>query len=623
MLEDNQKGDLYRSRSWLMIGLSCALFIIFIARLFYLQVLNHEYKWKANANAFYRKAIYPERGAIFDRKDELLVYNEPAYDIMVTTKEVQPFDTLALSQMLAIDEARIRERFLFIKDRDRNPGYSPYMPQLLLPQLNIKEAGCFQEQLFRFPGFSVRRRSVRKYRFANAALILGYMSECDRKELAADSMLTVGDYVGKNGVEKTYEPHLRGKKGYEILLRDAVGKIQGKYNQGLEDIPEEAGKNIHLSIDVALQAFGEELMKGKRGAVVAIEPQTGEILALVSSPGFDPAMLSGKELGANFRFLQTQSDKPLFNRAIMGTYPPGSTFKPAQAAMLLHRGVITTSTYYSCHGGYPLLGGKPGCHAHASPLNVTGAIATSCNSFFSWGLHYLIDDRKRSPSVQEAFDEWKDDMVTMGYGYRLGIDLPGEKRGYIPNSSVYDKIYKKRWNSSTIISIAIGQGEVSATPLQMANFAAITANRGNYFKPHVVRAIQDMPLDTVYTNKRETGISPKDWEIVIEGMARAVTGGTCHMANFAPGEIEVCGKTGTAENPQGKDHSAFIGFAPRYNPQIAVAVYVENGGFGAVLGVPIGRLMMEYYLRNGALSPYSEEIAAGMKEKKVIYFNAF
>lgn len=617
------RTDPYRGRARLMVVLATTIFLVFVARLFYLQILSPEYKSRAYHNAFYLRPIYPERGAIFDRNGKILVYNEPAYDLQVTTNELQSFDTIALCLLLDTDKETLLEQFQRVTDRKKNPAFSPYSPQTLLPHLPASTIAPFREQLYRFPGFSVIRRSIRKYNYTHAALLLGYMSECNPTELQADSLLALGDYIGKTGVEKTYEQVLRGKKGTEILLRDAVGKIQGKYKQGSLDTPAEAGRNVFLSIDMDLQAFGEELMQGKQGAIVAIQPQTGEILALVSSPSFDPALLSGRGLGENYRMLQTAADKPLFNRAIMGTYPPGSTFKITQAATLLHHGIISPQTLYSCYGGYPLLGRRPRCHGHGSPLAVSYAIATSCNAFFCWGLHFMLDDRNRFSSIQDAFEAWKDDIVAMGYGYKLGIDLPGEKRGYIPNSQVYDKIYNKRWASSNIISIAIGQGEITATPLQIANLACIVANRGVFYPPHIVREIQGSPLDSLYTTLRNTGISSSHWEVIAEGMAEAVTGGTCRRANFAPGEIEVCGKTGTAENPSGRDHSSFMGFAPRYNPQIAVAVYVENGGFGAHFGVPIGSLIMEYYLRNGKLSEYSQEQAESMKKRSISYLNAY
>lgn len=363
-------------------------------------------------------------------------------------------------------------------------------------------------------------------------------------------------------------------------------------------------------------------MAGKRGAIVAIEPATGEVLAMVTSPAFDPSLLSGKDKGVQHKALEETAGKPLLNRAIMGNYPPGSTFKPAQAGIFLAEGVVTPQTPLSCYGGYPRLGGRPRCHPHAPSPALVYSLATSCNSYYCWGMHFLLDNRNLYPSVQEAFDAWKDRIVALGFGYPTGVDLTGEKRGFIPNSKVYDKIYKGRWNSSTIISVSIGQGEVLATPLQIANLSALIANRGVWYTPHVVRSIEGMPLDTLYTQPRQSGIKAEDWEHVVAGMAMAVTSGTCRAANFAPGEIEVCGKTGTAENPHGRDHSAFIGFAPRRNPKIAIAVYVENGGFGAHYGVPIGRVMMEYYLREGKMSPAGEAVANQMKTSRIYYSNA-
>lgn len=615
--------DLSSRRAYLFVWLTIGIITIFLARLCYLQLLSPQYKSKAENNAYYRNIVYPERGAIYDRRGDLIVFNEPAYTVMVKMQEAKEIDTLALAELLSVDMETLTERFERMKDHCRNPAYSPYTPQPLLSGIGSGEAGRFQEQLFRFPGFSVTHRSVRRYNIEAGALMLGYIGECNPRELERDSLLAPGDYTGKTGIERTYEKQLRGEKGYEILLRDARGRIQGRYNQGKEDVKEIPGKNLILSVDMQLQAFAERLLTGKRGAVVAIEPTTGEILAMASSPYFPPSMLSGKEMGSNHLQLQSDIGKPLYNRAIMATYPPGSTFKPAQAGMLLGEGVITPSTSYSCFRGYPLLRGRPACHGHSTPLSVRYALTTSCNAFFCWGLRDLVDDRSRYATIQAAFDRWKDHMVAMGFGYALNVDLPGEKRGYIPNSSVYDKQYKGRWNSSTIISISIGQGEVLATPLQMANLSALIANRGYYYTPHVVREVVGDTISHIYRERHMTMVPPADWEVVVDGMEGAVIGGTCRAANFAPGEIVVCGKTGTAENPFGKDHSAFIGFAPRENPRIAVAVYVENGGFGAVWGVPIGRLIMEYYLRDGKLSASGEMLAQSIAGRSITYYNAF
>lgn len=496
-----------------------------------------------------------------------------------------------------------------IKNRRLNPGYSSYTPQVFMNQLSAQECGMLQEKLYKFPGFYVQNRTIREYLYPNAALLLGNVGEVNQKDIEKDSYYVAGDNAGRTGVESSYEKYLRGEKGVEVLLRDAHGRIKGRYEEGKLDVAPVSGKNLKLSIDIELQAYGEKLMQNKLGGIVMIEPESGEVLCMVSSPTYDPNLLVGRIRGKNYNKLQKDPLKPLFNRPLMAQYPPGSTFKPTQGLIFLQEGVITPETKFTCAHGYTFRGGKPACHGHPSPLPLVGALATSCNSFFPWGLHYMLDDRSRYPSVQQAFDVWKDYMVSMGYGYRLGIDLPGEKRGYIPNSKVYDKIYRGRWNSSTIISIAIGQGEILATPLQICNLAATIANRGYYITPHVVKEIQDTPLDTLYTQRRYTKADVKYYSYIAEGMRGAVIGtaygATCRGANLP--DIEVCGKTGTAENPHGKDHSIFMGFAPYDKPKVAIAVFVENAGFGATYAVPIGRLMIEKYLR-GKILPESQAI---------------
>lgn len=613
-------NDVFYTRRYLLPLIVIGIVCVYIARLFYLQVLSPEYATRADNNAYYYKAIHPSRGVIYDRNGRLLVANRPAYDLLITMNDAKHYlDTTALAQLLDLDKDELVERLAQVKDRRRNRGYSPYTPQLLLTQMAPEVAARFQEQLYKYPGISVQSRTVRQYEYHNGAHILGYLSEASQRDLERDSALIAGDYVGKSGVERYYDAILRGVKGQEIYLRDARGRIKGRYNDGKDDLYPVNGQDLTLSIDADLQALGEELMQGKRGAVVAIEPETGEVLALVTSPTFDPVLLGGKDKGIQHKLLEETPGKPLFNRAIMGTYPPGSTFKAAQAAIFLAEGVLTPQTPLSCYGGYPRLRGRPRCHPHAPSPALVYSLITSCNSYYCWGMHYLLDDRSKYPTVQEAFEAWKHRIVAMGYGYQTGIDLTGEKRGYIPNSKVYDNVYKNGWNSSTIISISIGQGEILATPLQIANLAAIVANRGTWRRPHVVRSVLGMPADTTYTDVQQTGISADQWEYVVAGMAGAVTSGTCRGANFAPGEIEVCGKTGTAENPHGKDHSAFIGFAPRNNPKIAVSVYVEGGGFGAHYGVPIGRVMMEHYLRGGKLSGAGEAVAQQMKRSTIQY----
>ncbi len=599
----------FENRRYVISGGVICLVLIFIIRLFYLQVIDNDYKAWADSNAFLKKTIYPSRGIIYDRNDKLLVYNKPSYVVMMIKKEVQPFDTLDFCQILGITKDQLVKRLADMQNRKLNPGYSSYTPQVFMSQVSAEECGVLQEKLYKFPGIYVQNRTIREYSYPNAGLLLGYVGEVNRKDIEKDDYYVSGDHSGRNGVEGSYEKVLRGEKGVEILLRDAHGRIKGRYEQGNYDIPPVSGKNLNLSIDIDLQAYGEKLMKNKLGSIVMIEPETGEILCMVSSPSYDPSLLVGKIRGMNYQKLQKDPLKPLFNRSLMAQYPPGSTFKPTQGLIFLQEGVITPETRFGCSYGYTYLNGKPACHGHPSPLPVVGALATSCNSFFPWGLHYMLDDRSRYPSVQKAFDVWKDYMVSMGYGYKLGIDLPGEKRGYIPNSKVYDKIYRKRWNSSTIISIAIGQGEILATPLQICNLAATIANRGYFITPHVVKEIQNTALDSLYTERRYTMVDPKYYSIVAEGMRGAVAGtaygATCRGTNLP--DIEVCGKTGTAENPHGKDHSIFVGFAPYKKPKVAISVFVENAGFGATYAVPIGRLMIEKYLR-GSLLPESELI---------------
>ncbi|MDR2627277.1 MAG: penicillin-binding protein 2 [Dysgonamonadaceae bacterium] len=570
--------------------------LLYLVRLFVLQIVN-DYKMIADGNAFLNKTIYPSRGEMYDRKGQLLVYNQATYDVMFVPREVEPFDTLDLCKILNITREEFYRRWREIKNPVKNPGYSTYTPQVFTTQLSNREYGIFQEKMYKFPGFYIQSRTVRDYKYPHAAHILGYIAEVDKKKILEEPYYARGDYFGKSGIESFYETYLRGEKGAEIQLRDAHGRIKGRYEDGRQDRKAVRGKNLKLSIDMDLQAYGELLMQNKKGAIVMIEPATGEVLCLVATPCYDPSIMIGRQFKESYSQLYSDPNKPLFNRAIQGTYPPGSTFKPAQALIYLHKGAIVPSSAFPCYHGYPVLGGRPGCHSHGSPLALVSAIATSCNAYFCFGLRALLDNRDKEvyPTIQDAFESWKEDIVSEGYGYRLGIDLPGESRGYIPNSKVYDKVFN-RWSSSTIISIAIGQGEITATPLQIANLATTIANRGYFYTPHVVKEIEDELLDSTFRERRYTNIEKEYYEVVAEGMANAVTGGTCRGINLSDKGIIVCGKTGTAENPHGKDHSAFMGFAPKDDPRVAIAVYVENAGFGATYAVPIGRLMMEKYL---------------------------
>ncbi len=604
-------------RKFIIGGVVIAVVLIYLMRLFTLQILNDDYKRNADSNAFLNKVLFPARGVIYDRNGDLLVYNQPAYDIMVVMREVEDLDTLDFCRTLNITEEYFQKRMADIKNRSINPGYSRYTEQTFMNQLSAEEFAVFQEKLFKFKGFYIRRRTIRQYTYNVAAHVLGDVGEVSRKDIENDDYYRSGDYIGIQGVERSYEKQLRGEKGVEVLLRDARGRIQGRYKDGAFDKTPVPGKNLTLSIDIKLQQLGERLLEGKIGSIVAIEPSTGEILCMVSSPSYDPHLMVGRQRGKNHLELSKDMQKPLLNRAISGTYPPGSTFKTAQALTFLQEGIITPETPYPCYRGFIFKGLRVGCHSHGSPLSLIPAIATSCNGFFCWGLYHMMGAKKKYGSVQQAMTVWKDHMVAMGFGYRLGVDIPGEKRGMIPNAAYYDKNYRGSWNGLTIISIAIGQGEVTLTPLQIANLGATIANRGQFITPHVAMSIEGEELDSLYRFPRKTNVDRKYYEIVVQGMRQAVLGGTCRGANI-PG-IEVCGKTGTAEN-RGHDHSVFMGFAPMNEPKIAIAVYVENGGFGAVYGVPIGALMIEQYL-NGELSSASEERAAEFQARRIMYGN--
>jgi penicillin-binding protein 2 len=602
-------------RKFILGGIVVAVVFIYILRLFSLQIMSEDYKKNADSNAFLNKVLFPARGTIYDRNGELLVFNQPAYDIMVVMREVKNLDTLDFCRTVHITKEQFTKRMEDIKNRNLNPGYSSYTEQSFMNQLSAEEFAVFQEKLFKFPGFYIQRRTIRQYTYNVAAHVLGDVAEVSKRDIENDDYYRMGDYIGIQGVERSYEKQLRGEKGVEVLLRDAYGRIQGKYMEGAMDRKPVPGKDLTLSLDIKLQQLGERLMEGKIGSIVAIEPSTGEVLCMVSSPSYDPHMMIGRQRGKNHVELTKDPRKPLLNRAISGTYPPGSTFKTSQALTFLQEGVITPSTSYGCSHGFVFGGLRVGCHGHPAPLPLVPAIATSCNGYFCWGLYHMLGAKQKYGSVQNAMTRWKDHMVAMGFGYQLGIDIPGEKRGMIPNAAYYDKNYHGSWNGLTVISIAIGQGEVTLTPLQIANLGATIANRGHFITPHVVKKIEGEPLDSLYTTPRRTLVDPKYYETVVQGMRAAVLGGTCRAANLP--DIEVCGKTGTAQN-RGHDHSAFMGFAPMNNPKIAIAVYVENGGFGAVYGVPIGALMIEQYLK-GELSPESETKAAEMQERRILY----
>lgn len=611
---DKEYGLEYRR--YVIAGVAIFIVTVYIIRLFTLQIMSDDYKKNADSNAFLKKVEFPARGVISDRNGKLLVYNQNAYDIMVVMNEEKGrLDTTEFCNSLGITKEFFIKRMEEIKDRNKNPGYSRFTQQLFMSQLSEKEFSVFQEKIYRFPGFYVQRRSVRQYTMPYAAHVLGDVAEVSAADIEEDSYYQPGDYIGKMGVEKSYEKQLRGEKGVQIMLRDAHGRIQGSYMNGKFDRRPVPGKDLTLSLDIKLQALGERLLEGKIGSIVAIEPSTGEVLCMVSSPTYDPRTVTGRKRGKMHAMLSRNPWKPLLNRSIMGMYPPGSTFKTTQGLTFLTEGIIGPGTSFPCHHGFYCHGLHVGCHGHASPISLVPAIGTSCNGYFCWGLYYMLGNRKKYKNVQEGMNTWRDYMVSMGFGYKLGIDLSGEKRGLIPNAQYYDKAYRGSWNALTVISIAIGQGEVLLTPLQIANLGATIANRGYFYTPHVVKKVKGEQLEAKFREKHYTKASRRAYEYIVAGMRRAVTGGTCRAADRA--DYEVCGKTGTAQN-HGQDHSIFMGFAPMNNPKIAIAVYVENGGFGADYGVPIGALMMEQYIK-GKLSPESEKRATDFQRRRISY----
>lgn len=604
-------------RKYVVGGFIVVIAIIYLIRLFSLQISDSKYKDYADNNAFLRKTVYPSRGLIYDRNDSLVVFNQPAYDVMMIPRDVHDFDTLDFCNTLQITPETFRNRLSAMKN---SPNYSSYTPQTLITHLSAQDYGRLQEKLYRYPGFFIQKRILRQYNYHSAGNILGNIREVSKTDIDRDPYYEAGDYCGDLGIEKSYDEHLRGVKGKEILIRDARGRIRGRYDNGSRDIAPISGRNLKLSIDIGLQQYAESLMVNKIGAVVAIEPATGEILAMVSSPTYDPTLLIGRARGKNYKALVNDPLKPLFDRALQGAYPPGSTFKPSQGLIFLQEGIVNLATPYPCYRGFINGRLRVGCHGHASPITLKPALQTSCNAYFCWGFKAMVDNkRSKYGSSANAFEVWKKHLVSLGYGYKLGVDLPHEGRGFIPNEKFYNKIYGEgHWSANTIISVSIGQGEILATPLQIANLCATVANRGWFITPHIVKEIQDTILAPEYLEKRLPTIDAKYFEEIAEGMRMAVTGGTCRLANLP--DIEVCGKTGTAQNPHGRDHSAFIGFAPYRDPKIAVCVYVENAGFGATYGVPIGSLVIEKYL-TGQISPARKYLEERMLESNTIIYS--
>ena len=570
-------------------GIFLAVAFIYWIRLFQLQILDNRYKIDAESNAIRNKVQYPGRGLIYDRNGEILVYNEAVYDLMIVPGQAKDIDWALLAELLEITENGARDRY------KKARAYSRYAHSVFEKQISKEVYGKLQEYLYRFPGFYVQSRTLRRYPKPIAAHVLGDVGEVSEKEIAQNPYYKMGDYIGKNGLEKYYEEQLRGHKGVKVVMVDVLNREKGSYKDGMFDTSAVAGDELYSTLDAALQEYAEELMRGKRGSIVAIEPATGEVLALVSAPTYDPNLLVGRIRSNNYAKLLGDEQKPLFNRALMAFYPPGSIFKLPQALIGMQEKVISPYSGFSCEKNLV------GCHNHPDALCVADGVKMSCNPYFYQVFRRIImrgKDPNRFVDSRLGLEKWDTLMRSFGFATRLGIDLTDVKAGLIPNAAYYDRYYgRNQWAFSTIYSLSIGQGEIGLIPLQMANLASIMANRGYYITPHLVRAVGESKVNPgIDTARHYTAIDRRYFDPVVEGMYGAVhlPNGTARRAKID--SVEVCGKTGTSQNPHGKDHAVFIGFAPKDNPKIAISVFLENSGFGGTWAAPTASLLIEKYL---------------------------
>ncbi len=564
--------------------------VIFSIRLFTIQVVNDDYKNDSDQNVLREIVQYPARGLVYDREGELLVYNEAAYDLMVIPKQVDTLDTLAFCKLLEIEKVEFVTKF------NKAKAYSTYKPSTLVKEISSISYASIQEQLYKYPGFYVQTRTLRRYPRNSAAHILGYIGEVNQSTIEKKPYYKSGDYIGKSGLEYSYEELLRGQRGVKRVLVDVHNREKGSYKDGTNDTMAVRGTTINTTLDIVLQEYGERLMANKKGSIVAIEPQTGEILALVSAPNYNPNMLVGRAVRKNYPILSTDSLNPLFNRALMAQYPPGSIFKTVQALIGLEDGVISENS------GFPCIKSLVNCHNHPSAQNVAQSVKMSCNPYYYSVFKRILQQRRAKSIFKDSeigLGIWNKQVLKFGFGQRLPTDLPAIKRGTVPGIDFYNRWYGEgRWAFSTIYSLSIGQGEVEVIPLQMANLSAIIANKGYYYVPHLIKNVENSDtIPSIFMKKNSVGIKKKHFDPIVEGMFGVVyePGGTARRARIND-SIVVCGKTGTAQNPHGADHSVFIAFAPKDNPKIAIAVYVENAGFGGAWAAPIASLMMEQYL---------------------------
>lgn len=581
----------YSERRQVVLLIFILISVIFLCRLFYIQVIDDSYKLSADNNVIRYVTQYPNRGTIYDRKGNILVYNQPAYDLMVIPNQLEEMDTADFCKLIHINRSTFREKI----KKARN--YSYRKPSTFQEQLSSVTYAAFQEKLYKFDGFFVNTRSVRSYPQKIAGNVLGYVSQVSARKIENDPYYASGDYIGASGIEQAYEEQLRGEKGVQVFMVDVFNRVKGSFGNGKYDSLAVEGHDLHMTIDGSLQAYGELLMKNKLGSVVAIEPSTGEILAMISSPSYDPNLLVGRVRSENYLSLQRDPLLPMFNRALMAQYPPGSIYKLIQALISLEDKVAFPSTMFTCNKSLV------NCHNHTFPLDMFGSIQHSCNPYYYMLFKRILYQGKSANKFKDAaigFENWRTHVTSFGLGDRLGIDIANEKKGNIPTTSLYDNIYGKlHWRFETIYSLGIGQGEILVVPLQMANLAAIIANRGFYYTPHLVRQ-----PDTIQIEKHETSVRSQHFGLVRDAMEQVVQNGTARRARIDG--IAVCGKTGTAENPHGEDHSVFIAFAPKDNPKIAISVIVENSGFGGTWAAPIASLMIEQYLNDSISRPEAE-----------------
>ena len=603
----------YSNRRFIIGGIFAFVILIFLIRLFNLQIVNDQYKLSAESNSQRRVTQYAARGLIYDRNGELLVYNQAAYDLMIIPRQVKTFDTLDFCSLVGTDREDVIRRIKKAKKHSR------YRSSIFIKQLSSERYAVLQEKLYKYPGFFVQTRTLRKYPYHNAAHTLGYLGEVNDRHIKKDKYYTQGDYIGKSGLESTYESVLRGAKGLKVYWVDVYNRIKGSFHDGDLDKNAVEGQNITTTLDINLQEYAEKLMQNKKGGIVAIEPKTGEILVKLSSPGYDPEMFVGRAMSKNYRELaNNDSLRPLFDRSMMATYPPGSIFKLVNALIALQEGIITPRTRIKCINGYHAGRFTMGCHHHKSPLDLKESIQHSCNAYYAQTFRDLLD-APRFGSTSNGYTNWKKHVNSFGFGTKLGTDLPSELTGFVPKATYHAKRNKtKNWKSLNIVSMAIGQGELSITPLQMANMVSCIANRGYYYTPHIVKSIgEESNIDPKFLKKQHTTIDPKYFEPVIEGMDLVVHGGEGSTGrSSAIKDIRVCGKTGTVQNP-GIDHSVYVAFAPKDDPKIALVVYVENGVWGSRYAAPISGLMIEKYLK-GEISKNKKYLEKRMLEADLI-----